>query len=940
MKLSFLLISLMVQALLAGAQESGGVISGRITFTEGRAGADVLVVAVPAAIQTTPDRAARASALLDEAGNYRLEDVPPGRYFIRTRWTEPEMYYPGVIEMERAVPVEISARTSVRDLNFAITTPGFKVSGRVGGVAPQGRGRNSTAVRITGPHRFSANIGLDGRFEFPQVPPGDYAMVLSVPGAEEIPLRVIDRDVAGIELQPPTLTEVRGTVEYAAGERPPGFGLALTFSDGLRPIAVSTNAEDRFRIALPPGEYQVTLRGILTQRATGASVRSSEYLRSLMAGAVDLTASTFRISAGVQPPEIKAVVDVSAVVELRGRVTMDGADIPPDSTITMIDRMNGRRQQKAPILTDGSFRFTKLLPGNYAARVAIGAGLPAAPVPVVVPNHDVDDLIIPAGKLKQIQGSIVTEGRYPGPPISLTIFQGSRDLLNRADPFAPPILSRGAFDLLCEEAEAGRAQMVTLEIDPRRGDTFQFALPEGEYQVALNNETQPIPPAFSLSTLAYGAANLLTEPLRVSSSADAELLVGFRTPAPETWVKVSGRLTGRLTGEHRIRMEEAVTLETPVNADGTFMFADVPPSRIAYTVSVVPPVPGVAPLRIPVKRRDVDGVDFAIPTLKQVTGNVTFDGGSAAPGLLRLSLKNKSHTVEISVRPDAAGNFTVELPVGSRLAARRTPGVYKPFSPVERVATLNGISFLDTDSPAIREDGPDEIRLELTPDTSLPRTAVRGRVTGEDVRSDGLRIELTSVAQFQTFAATAAPDGSFSLDRIPLGTYQISLMGANDLIWSPLIANVAGPGSRIDITVRQGRNSDPSVSFVTKSAPVATTRDAGGGATGSEDESSAAVANLRTINTAEVTYLSVSGGNYGSLSQLIAAGLLTPDIAKGEFHGYSYAIVAEGGDYLVTAVPAPAQTDNHAFFSSPDGVVRYSAAESLAPPGQQGRPVQ
>ena len=37
---------------------------------------------------------------------------------------------------------------------------------------------------------------------------------------------------------------------------------------------------------------------------------------------------------------------------------------------------------------------------------------------------------------------------------------------------------------------------------------------------------------------------------------------------------------------------------------------------------------------------------------------------------------------------------------------------------------------------------------------------------------------------------------------------------------------------------------------------------------------SAAVANLRTINTAEVTYLSSSGGNYGDLPALVAAGLL------------------------------------------------------------------
>src|SRR5947199_1192306 len=37
---------------------------------------------------------------------------------------------------------------------------------------------------------------------------------------------------------------------------------------------------------------------------------------------------------------------------------------------------------------------------------------------------------------------------------------------------------------------------------------------------------------------------------------------------------------------------------------------------------------------------------------------------------------------------------------------------------------------------------------------------------------------------------------------------------------------------------------------------------------------SSAVANLRTINTAEVTYLSSAGGNFGDVTNLIAAGLI------------------------------------------------------------------
>jgi hypothetical protein len=40
------------------------------------------------------------------------------------------------------------------------------------------------------------------------------------------------------------------------------------------------------------------------------------------------------------------------------------------------------------------------------------------------------------------------------------------------------------------------------------------------------------------------------------------------------------------------------------------------------------------------------------------------------------------------------------------------------------------------------------------------------------------------------------------------------------------------------------------------------------------------------------------------------------------------------------AVPTSPESGRYAFYSTPDGVVRYSTAEALAPPGEQGRPVQ
>ena len=104
---------------------------------------------------------------------------------------------------------------------------------------------------------------------------------------------------------------------------------------------------------------------------------------------------------------------------------------------------------------------------------------------------------------------------------------------------------------------------------------------------------------------------------------------------------------------------------------------------------------------------------------------------------------------------------------------------------------------------------------------------------------------------------------------------------------------------------------------------------------------SAAVSNLRTINTAEFTYLSSSGGSYGEIADLIAAGLLddTFTVIKA---GYKYSITldATSSVYTADATPASPKTGRYGYYTVPDAVVRYSTSALLAPAGQSGRPVQ
>jgi len=109
-------------------------------------------------------------------------------------------------------------------------------------------------------------------------------------------------------------------------------------------------------------------------------------------------------------------------------------------------------------------------------------------------------------------------------------------------------------------------------------------------------------------------------------------------------------------------------------------------------------------------------------------------------------------------------------------------------------------------------------------------------------------------------------------------------------------------------------------------------------------QESAAVSQLRTINTAEVTYLSSNAGNYGDIGQLITAGLLDGRFAT-SVSGYTFVVAASGSDYTAVATPTSTNAGRFGYFSLPDAVIRYQTATGTTcnpcfPTNQSGAPVQ
>ncbi len=93
---------------------------------------------------------------------------------------------------------------------------------------------------------------------------------------------------------------------------------------------------------------------------------------------------------------------------------------------------------------------------------------------------------------------------------------------------------------------------------------------------------------------------------------------------------------------------------------------------------------------------------------------------------------------------------------------------------------------------------------------------------------------------------------------------------------------------------------------------------------------SRAVAQLRTINTAQVTYMSGASGNYGGITDLINGGFL-PENFSGTVAGYTYTITLSSANtnYVTVANAVSDNTGKFDYYSGPDGVVRYSAGTGV-----------
>jgi prepilin-type N-terminal cleavage/methylation domain-containing protein len=110
-------------------------------------------------------------------------------------------------------------------------------------------------------------------------------------------------------------------------------------------------------------------------------------------------------------------------------------------------------------------------------------------------------------------------------------------------------------------------------------------------------------------------------------------------------------------------------------------------------------------------------------------------------------------------------------------------------------------------------------------------------------------------------------------------------------------------------------------------------------------QETAAVSNLKALNAAQVAYLSTSGGLYGDIAALIAAEIIdeTFDTSKTPKQGYNYSVVLTGSPagagYSAFANRSSSNSGRYSYYSTPEGLIRFSTVPAEAPAGRNGKAV-
>jgi hypothetical protein len=494
-----------------------GSVTGRILSTDGKTPAAGVRVTAMADIDVGgPGMAVHASIVETESdGRYRLENIPPGRYYITAGFVTTPTYYPGVTALTDAATVTVTSGRTVEAIDFTMRIPqGLKVSGRFV-VLPSPRSTPSVIALTGGFSPIEAQVRADGSFEFVHVPPGSY-MLQNFFGLPPLMVVVSDKDVTGLEVgQGATGARIRGKVVSSGST--PGLLSSLMIALSGRPATAAT--------AVPPPAAGGVSTGVIVAGFSGATSYTSrpdgdgsfEFLR-VPPGTYTLRvvpaapASLTNVTVGNQ--DIDGLeIRVPYQAEVSGRVVNEDGSTLQMQPGTMIEARGASSSMSSSIQGDGSF-VIRLAEGNYQLGIR---GLPL--------GSTVKSIRAGAVNLSDEQLRIAPES---GPRrILVTLARVALDSIpgvkvsGRVTGVGPASLSGVRVVLAGTDV-----QSYLIETAPNADGTFEFPkVPQGSYTLRLNG--------LQYASMGLGMARLFV---------GRDNITGLQVPV-EVRTPVSGRVT-------------------------------------------------------------------------------------------------------------------------------------------------------------------------------------------------------------------------------------------------------------------------------------------------------------------------------------------------------------------------------------------------------------
>jgi protocatechuate 3,4-dioxygenase beta subunit len=329
-----------------------------------------------------------AHAATDQAGEYRLPGLAPGKYYIRAKPPHSlkaklgsdkayvPLYYPAVSDQARSVALVLRAGEDLAgiDMNF-VPVHTVHIRGRVVDAltALPSKEAEVTLLSDQGETTFSSQNLSAGTFDFQGVPPGPYVLLAQEPSTPKEPKTMWGRtaievgdadldhadvvvspgvDVSGrIRVDGKTATDISNMTGILDLQE--GSSLASLTPD-IDTASVKADGSFLFR-EVPEGSYGIEFH----------PVPAGFYLKS--SGVADVLEAGITVSRGHSPATLELVLSPGAG-RIDGSVEIDEQAVPGASVVLVPD---GKRRAQPnyyrQAMTDqlGRFAMRNVAPGDY-----------------------------------------------------------------------------------------------------------------------------------------------------------------------------------------------------------------------------------------------------------------------------------------------------------------------------------------------------------------------------------------------------------------------------------------------------------------------------------------------------------------------------------------------------------------------------------------------